>query len=99
MRRIGVICVALLVLGLSTSAQFWPRRIDPKTDPKAFMIITQANLDDALTRIQRLQTQLKDTKAKDEREFLINAILEICQAQLNEDRNDSGVIVVERADQ
>jgi outer membrane protein assembly factor BamB len=99
MRRISVIGTALLVLGLAASAQMWPQRVDPKTDPKAFMIITQANLDDALTRINRLRVQLKDVKDKDEREFLINAILEICQAQLNEDRNDSGVIVVERTDQ
>jgi hypothetical protein len=99
MKRGAIAILALLTLGLSSSAQMWPQRVDPKSDPKAFMIITQANLDDALTRIRRLKGQLKETKDKDEREFLLNAILEVCQAQLNEDRNDSGVVVVERTDQ
>ncbi|MCA8915918.1 MAG: PQQ-binding-like beta-propeller repeat protein [Planctomycetes bacterium] len=98
MRRLSVVAVFVVLAGLSTSAQIFPRYSQPKADPNAFKISTQANLEEALTRIGRLKSQLAQTKEADEREFLINRILELCQEQLNEDNNDSGVIIVERTD-
>ncbi|MCA8910567.1 MAG: hypothetical protein KDB82_02590, partial [Planctomycetes bacterium] len=98
MRRCAAVCVCLAIFGVLVSGQFLRQRIDPKADPNAFKIVTQANLDEAMTRIARLKSQLTKTDDPEEREFLITAILELCQDQLNEDRNESGVIVVERTD-
>ena len=96
MRKFAVM-IGLLVLGLATSAQFRPRALFPETDPNAFKITTQADLEEAMKRIARLKSQLATTDDDDERDFLLNAILEICQGQLNEERNESGVIVVEKS--
>ena len=96
MRRYSAGALLLIVLGLAASAQRWPGPVYPESDPNAFKISTQANLEEALTRIERLKAQLAQTKDEEERAFILNRILELCQAQLNEDSNDSGVIVVER---
>lgn len=96
MRRYGAGALLLIVLGLAASAQRWPGPVYPESDPNAFKIITQANLEEALNRIGRLKSQLAQTKDEEERAFILNRILELCQAQLNDDYNDSGVIVVER---
>ncbi|MCB9934226.1 MAG: PQQ-binding-like beta-propeller repeat protein [Planctomycetes bacterium] len=95
MRRYGLVVVLLFVTGLANSAQRWPTPTYPESDPNAFKISTQANLEEALTRIGRLKSQLAQAKDAEERAFLLNRILELCQAQLNEDSNDSGVIVVQ----
>jgi outer membrane protein assembly factor BamB/tetratricopeptide (TPR) repeat protein len=86
------------LFGFCVTAQFNPRRVDPRADPNAFTANTQANLDDAMSRIQRLRGHLAKEADQRERAFLIESILEICQIQLNEDSNDSSVIVVERKD-
>lgn len=96
MRKLVTI-LGLVVIGVAASAQFQPRVNYPDTDPNAFKITTQANLEEAMKRIARLKSQLATTKDDSEREFLLNAILELCQGQLNEERNDSGVIVVEKS--
>ncbi|MBZ0134929.1 MAG: PQQ-binding-like beta-propeller repeat protein [Planctomycetes bacterium] len=96
MRKFATV-IGLLVVGLTASAQFPPRALFPETDPNAFKITTQANLEEAMKRIARLKSELAATSDADERDFLLNAILELCQGQLNEGRNDSGVIVVERS--
>lgn len=96
MRRYSAGALLLIVLGLAASAQRWPGPVYPESDPNAFKISTQANLEEALTRIERLKAQLAQTKDEEERTFILNRILELCQSQLNEDSNDSGVIVVER---
>lgn len=96
MRKFATV-FGLLIVSLAASAQFQPRAIFPDTDPNAFKITTQANLEEAMKRIARLKSQLATTDDDKEREFLLIAILELCQGQLNEERNDSGVIVVEKS--
>ncbi|MCA8937231.1 MAG: PQQ-binding-like beta-propeller repeat protein [Planctomycetes bacterium] len=98
MRRYAAVSICLVLLGLTVSGQFMRQRIDPKADPNAFKITTQANLDEAMTRIARLKAQLPQAKDADERKFILTSVLELCQEQLNEDRNESGVIVVEKTD-
>ena len=98
MRRLCAIGVLLCLGVISSTAQMFPRAVYPKTDPNAFKISTQANLEEALTRVERLKSQLAQTKEAGEREFVITRILELCQGQLNEDNNDSGVIIVEKTD-
>lgn len=96
MRKFAAIA-GFVLISVAASAQFQPRASFPETDPNAFKITTQANLEEAMKRIARLKSQLATSNDDSEREFLLNAILEICQSQLNEERNDSGVIVVERS--
>lgn len=96
MRRLVFTVALLWIATLATSAQFFPRRVDPESDPNAFKITTQANLEEAMSRIVRLKAQLVETEDADEREFIVTSILELCQNELNEGRNERGVIVVER---
>lgn len=98
MRRYVWVSLCLVLLGLTVSGQFLRQRIDPKADPNAFKITTQADLEEAMARIARLKSQLPQSKDADERQFVMTAILELCQEQLNTDRNEAGVIVIERTD-
>jgi hypothetical protein len=97
MRRTLICTTLLALLFAGSSAQFRPQVVIPETDPNAFKITTQADLEDALSRIARLKQTLRDAKDADERKFLLTSILERCQNELNRERNTSGVVIVERA--
>lgn len=97
MRRIFA-AIAFVVCAIAFSnAQIMPRSFTPDSDPTAFSITTQADLEDALNRIARLKASLRTAPDAEERRFLMTSILEICQRELNREANTSGVVVVERA--
>ncbi|MBX3459206.1 MAG: PQQ-binding-like beta-propeller repeat protein [Planctomycetes bacterium] len=97
MRRIFAAFVLIALALAHGGAQLPPRVQYPEADPTAFSITTQADLEDALSRIARNRAALADARTPDDRRFHMTAILEICQRELNREANTSGVVVVERA--
>jgi outer membrane protein assembly factor BamB/tetratricopeptide (TPR) repeat protein len=91
--------VALLAASLATHSAQWtnPDVVFPPADPAAFSVITQAELENAILRIERLEGDLANAESDDESRFLMRMILETIQGELNRGTNASSVLAVERA--
>lgn len=96
MRRLPWVLVLGFCLVAGSAAQFFPRREDPETDPKAFQITTRADLEDAIKRIRRQGELLKQAANDKEKTQLRQGILRLCQDELSRPENASGVLVMER---
>lgn len=90
-----LLLLPLVALFARADAQrFSGRYTIPPEDPSAFKIITPPLLDEAVRKLARLRADLDSIKNPKERKAHLTAILNICQQELDNEVNDTGVVAM-----